>query len=1400
MQGVTATDSEDGTKSDSDITHDTPVYTTTEAAFLVSYSVTDFDHNVTTRGGVVLVGDWDVASGYAISAHDFTKTISEVTGTEAEAISYAQAKAVDVRQFLADGVTPNPNLGKSVPVNVAVDGGYYGASPGTYNVTFKVNDPTNPDSQQVTKTIVATVGAGASPVITFTEAPLVITASAASHVMTADEIKAALTVTDAEDYPTWAAATGPSQALYTGMSTVIRQGGDSGTVVASIDTQNVGVYKVIYTATDVHGNTTTTSRAIVVNDGRYIIDKTDNGGIIIGARDFVIAQADVDGSESQAKGRSYAEAFDIDGDQLTVVWAGAPAGYTANAPAAVYGFTWQVTGYSTSKSINGTVSAATVVDPGTKNSKYALVASDFNRNTVDAQAMVDAGLTTSLVTAADAKVISLVPNIPVKTAVVVQNGDATTGPFSATQNTYPIRFGVSGLDPSELRADIKGVVSNGNPPALNVTTPLEITKTATNTWGSTYDVRTGVSVLDVEDGAALTAGAVSIAAGSDNVDTSVVGIYKLTYTVTDSDHNTVTAKRVVVVNDGTYEVSTQQGGRILKAASFVIKAADVTTDPTLKPAQILAKGDVVLYDGTSGNVINDTSVASDGGYTNVAADYSVTVRGVDPAESSGYLTKALTAKVVDADVIDEGPDTPPPGLTDKYYVYGKNITILPSQATALTTPASQLAALSASAIKVSAPSTFTDATATLVSLTPMTAGNSLTAGDVGLYKAVVTDAGSNASIELTITVVTGGLPTVNTPKPIVVPVDPSSPGSTLSRNDILNGVTASDPEDGNITSNLVINPDSTGTEVLPSIPADVPGVTQVAITVKDSDGNEVEVKTAVVVDDGSFVITPDYILSAKSYIIKVSEVDASSSSNTKSQILDKGQAAAWTTEGDAATAYIKDTGAYAAVKGEYFPVVGITNAPAVTKNIEAKVIDNDGTYTNGSSYSLTATGFRINLTDAVSVATQMAAGTDVMSFDPLTIGVPDASEEFIKRAAATSYLRTGTTLSKSGTPELILPVVEKVSGTKQFSLGSFVEGEVYLATFRVAEEPATTVTIEVLVSDGNKPKLDVPNVKIVALGSTFGESQYMNGVTASDVEDIVPAPITHTNTVNTAGEAAYLVSYYVTDKDHNSVSKDGLVLVGDWVIVGDFAIAAHDFARALSQVDGSAAQAISFASAKAVCIVSNNPSYTLGQSAPLAVSGYSKTAGVQNVTFTIPGTSSARTIVASISDDTPPEPIVIPGPTIVVPGPTTVINNTIIEEVVVTEVAVVEEPVVEKPTVPETVTPEEDGWALLNLIFTLFSVVILIMLIAMFTRRSKELARLQAMGIDRKRNKRDIASIALAALAALVAVPVLLLTESFTGPMSVIDDYTWMMAAFAVVSVIGSLLMLHSDPEDVPEA
>ncbi|MDR0519453.1 MAG: DUF5011 domain-containing protein, partial [Clostridiales Family XIII bacterium] len=1008
------------------------------------------------------------------------------------------------------------------------------------------------------------------PEFSFTQSPLVIPHTAGvSHVLriTDSALKAEMRVTDDRDNPTWEDADATDSELFVTRTAVISLT-QSGTPLTKIDTQNVGVYKATYLATDSDGNQTTATRAIVVDDGRYEIDPNDNGGIIIGARNFVAKRADVTGQIDQARNWSFAEAYDIDGNSLNSAGsptAAMPQGYGDKPPAGDYTFKWTVSGYSIEKEIIGKVTGASYVDQGSKDSRYALIAWDFQRNAVDAQAMLDTqDIGGQLILAASAQAITLTAGAPALTPSVRSNGN-----FSAALGKYNIEFIVPG---TPLEAYIIGTVSNGDTPVLTVPTPTEIQK------GATFDARDGVTAWDTED-TDITPD-VTIAADSDTVDTGAVGLYHLRYEVTDSDHNAVTADRLVVVNDGTYVVNANNGGRVLEAHSFVTKLSEVTTNNGLLDAEILLNSRSKLYEGDTGAPVGTGEVADRGTYARTAGAHVITMAGIDDNAATGYISKTIIGKVVEADVL-EGP-AGPDASGAVYYAYGKNLQLTRGEAATLDTPEKLLNALEAHTEKVMPNGFILDAGVAIAGITDSAGNPTQFSSAVGTYRVTISDDSSPAHVTavLTVSVATGEPPVLTLdPIPLVLPA--AAAPANLTPDQIMSGVTATDkkddanPNDDLVTTVTIASITASGAAVT-DIPADRAGVYKVTYKATDSDYNEVTQSRAVIVNDGSIQVGASYVLQAKSFIVGLSEVDFGA---LDAQIIRLSEAKAWKVDGDPVAPQVSGYGGYGKnSKGTYTPTLA---CPTLSKQVQAEVVDDRNYHGgNGVLYSILAKDFRINLTEADLLAAKAAQSGSAYA------------DEFIARALAEGFGRTGSSLDKiEGAVALGGAVVKENDTAKDFSAAGFVEGEVYLATFHIKDEPNTAVTIKVLVSNATPPRLTVPAVKTVAVGDAFPEGAYddtapsfMQGVRAEDNEDgsLPASAITHAGTVDTYAEGAFKVDYSVADSDYNRVTQSGVVLVGDWSVVSGYAIIAHDFSKEVGDVAGTESEIIAESAAKAI--------------------------------------------------------------------------------------------------------------------------------------------------------------------------------------------------------------------------
>ncbi|MDR2714249.1 MAG: DUF5011 domain-containing protein [Coriobacteriales bacterium] len=1072
---------------------------------------------------------------YFVGANNAMFTLAEAnlfTGTSAIAVANLIDRAGAEAWKSAGGEEGFSDWEVAVLDNQIGSAGYPVVPNGSYEVTFIAKGVPGAYA-----TVTFSVESN-DPVIMFDEAPLVLQKTDISKPLSVADLKAKMVVTDVEDDMTGIDSWAKTTVAIAGVTYA------GNTTLTPLDQANVGVWNATYSITDTDGNTTTASRAVIVDDGRYVIDPDNE--VIIGARDFVIKSkgtGSVDGSEGQAKSSSYAEAYNFEGEEIPFSWTGAPSGYVANAEPGTYPLTWKTNDFPTSVTIKATVVDADYINSGDKSASYAIYGSDFTANLEQAAAILS-GAPNSYITAAKVSVIPLVSTASAKNAVLGDNAG-----FRVEQGEYkPITFRIEGVTPTQ-DIGVTGTVSQGEPSVLTVPSPIEVwigapdhpRRSPSSILPADYTSGGGemymVSATDLEDDRDGKPLNITATAAGSAVDLAKVGQYKINYSVTDSDNNTVTAERIVVVNDGRYVVG---NGRILEANSFITLLKDVTTNPGMINAEILDKSGATLYDGRTGTVIaqGDITVTNTDGYGPLAGKYNITLRGVDTP--SGYLSMDIIGEVIDGDVIV---------TSGEYTVFGNNISLRPSEVP--TTDADLLMLLSAGARQTLPTGEVNDISAIVTDW-----GNLSPA--LGLYTVTIADEGKNVFAALEVKVTTGGLmPSITAdPKPLNVSWEPAS-SALVSREVIMTGVKATHPVDGDLTASVVINPDASGAEVLPTIPLNEFSVTQITYRVTDADGNVAQVRRALIVNDGSASFDEKYILRAQSFVIESKDVQAfiDGGGSTNTLILEQSGAQAWATDGSPATAIVSDSASLAAVKKDFRPILGIQEYAALKRTITAKVLDSTPPYPevagNGDTYAIAARDFRINIKDATALQAMSGAAY---------------SNEFIKRSEAESYLRSDTNLAPSGTCAL--------ADDSGFKTATFAQPDssdyptIVPVKLWVTEDNTAFVWVNAIVSNGFSPWLNVPEFKQVDLNGSFTEDDYLAGVTYGDAEDDVKdLVLTHDSPVNTKVEGAYTVTYTVTDTEGNSTSQTGLVLVGPWEFEGDYAVKAWDFVTTVVDVE-----------------------------------------------------------------------------------------------------------------------------------------------------------------------------------------------------------------------------------------
>ncbi|MDL2212193.1 DUF5011 domain-containing protein, partial [Erysipelotrichaceae bacterium OttesenSCG-928-M19] len=263
----------------------------------------------------------------------------------------------------------------------------------------------------------------------------------------------------------------------------------------------------------------------------------------------------------------------------------------------------------------------TVLDKENVNSGtiYAIGANDFTINTTQAANIDEAGI----ISKAAAK--SYLKDT-VRSRGTVKVSENT---IKNIEGTYNVELYVA--EEATTKVIIKVNVTNGQAPKLTVTNPITINVK------ESFDEKVGVSISDDKD--SLTVADVVI---TGQYDENVAGVYVLTYSVIDSDYNEVTKTRVLVVNDGSYEVGSKY---IVKATDFIINKKDVDTSSNAIISAAQAKG-YHVSDGTSAELV----VNNKGNYTNTVGNYNIIIAAKDELTT----TKTIQATVIAKDEVSVG--------------------------------------------------------------------------------------------------------------------------------------------------------------------------------------------------------------------------------------------------------------------------------------------------------------------------------------------------------------------------------------------------------------------------------------------------------------------------------------------------------------------------------------------------------------------------------------------------------------------------------------------------------------------------------------------------------------------------------------------------------------------------
>jgi uncharacterized repeat protein (TIGR02543 family) len=237
----------------------------------------------------------------------------------------------------------------------------------------------------------------------------------------------------------------------------------------------------------------------------------------------------------------------------------------------------------------------------------------------------------------------------------------------------------------------------------------------------------------------------------------------------------------------------------------------------------------------------------------------------------------------------------------------------------------------------------------------------------------------------------------------------------------------------------------------------------------------------------------------------------------------------------------------------------------------------------------------------------------------------------------------------------------------------------------------------------------------------------------------------------------------------------------EWTSMVTGVLAGDSLNFSLSRVEGEAAGAYDIR-----VTLGDNPNYrvtVIPGTLTISAAPVVPTVPTTPVTPTTPTTPAAVTPPAE-----PTEPETIPEPQVpAAPAPTAT-------------QAPVEIP---EPEVPAAAAPSNGVWALLNLLLTIATgILMLVLLIGYFVGKKKKYEETEQDGVEMEEThvlKRKGIFRLLSILPTLGAIIAFILTENMSLPMVFVDRWTWLMVVIAVVQVIVAVLTLKKrkhDPDD----
>ncbi|WP_159521965.1 immunoglobulin-like domain-containing protein, partial [Erysipelothrix urinaevulpis] len=720
-----------------------------------------------------------------------------------------------------------------------------------------------------------------------------------------------------------------------------------------------------------------------------------------------------------------------------------------------------------------------------------------------------------------------------------------------TEGTYNATFNLIGSKDVVVTVNIE--VNNLTPPVI-IAPEVSLVDLDAN-----FDPLVGVIATDVEDGDLTD----KITVSGDTVDTSKPGAeYVVQYSVTDSDGNTTTAFRLIIINDGTYTI---HDDKLLRAYDFVVSATTMegSDDEILKESS--AKAWLITNKIENGVVvgINKTSIDPTNLIVREKGNYSEKTKGEHKITISingmPKLNKEITGKVIDQEIIVTG---------DRYIIAANNFNLNQQEATAprdmeLYFKRAKLTVFERIGLK----EIDNAAEVTIDKVEPI---HNEQGYDVQF--SVKDEKTTSADV----------LATVNNLNPPSISLNPIVILNVNDSFDHLENVTASDIEDGDLTDKIEV-------DGLDTLDLSKEGIYELTYNVTDSDNNTTSRKRQVFVNPYGIQIG-DYVVSARNFAVWSNEM-----TGTEAEILKESSSQAWHIDpstGEITKANeklkVKKTNGYENKSpGNYGIEIGIIDIDTPVKEVVG--IISDKPVSIGDKYFIYAKGFNLNVADA----------TPPHDLDMFKDG--DHGDVRVQEIDTLTFVNKSTEVKKN-----TIKPIETKNGINPYDL-----------SFVVTDDLEAEVFVKVTVDNLNVPVLNVTSPIRIPLN---GEFDAMSGVSASDIEDgdLSDKVEVTENNVDVATRGHYTVKYAVEDSDGNNTSKTRHVFVGNYIIDGDYVFDARHFAVSIDDVLGTNDEIIKLSNAEAYKVNGNTLTNINDQIEVVSSGDYStKTAGVYKIKIQI---------------------------------------------------------------------------------------------------------------------------------------------------------------------------------------